>query len=60
MKACGLSVPKKFWPNWPMNPGPQPGEPGYDPKPFWKKEDVEGKTPPPPKPATSPAPGVQP
>jgi RHS repeat-associated protein len=26
MKACGLSVPVKTWPNWPINPGPQPGE----------------------------------
>ena len=35
MKACGLSIPRSNWPNWPMNPGPQPGEPGYKPKPFW-------------------------
>ncbi len=29
MKECGLSVPRDSWPNWPVNPGPQPGEPGY-------------------------------
>lgn len=29
MKACGQSIPVKKWPNWPINPGPQPGEPGY-------------------------------
>ena len=29
MKACGISIPKDNWPNWPINPGPQPGEPGY-------------------------------
>lgn len=31
MKACGQSIPSKKWPNWPINPGPQPGEPGYKP-----------------------------
>ncbi|HEM6699818.1 TPA: RHS repeat protein, partial [Citrobacter amalonaticus] len=29
MKSCGTSIPKKSWPNAPINPGPQPGEPGY-------------------------------
>ena len=29
LKACGLYVPRNKWPNWPANPGPQPGEPGY-------------------------------
>lgn len=28
LKACGLSIPVKNWPNWPVNPGPQPGEKG--------------------------------
>jgi hypothetical protein len=23
------------WPNWPINPGPQPGEPGYSPLPIY-------------------------
>lgn len=27
MKACGLSVPSEDWPNYPINPLPQPGEP---------------------------------
>jgi RHS repeat-associated protein len=31
LKACGQSIPPKQWPNWPINPGPQPGEPGYKP-----------------------------
>ena len=31
LKACGQSIPPKKWPNWPINPGPQPGEPGYKP-----------------------------
>ncbi len=26
MKACGLSIPEDAWPNWPINPGPRPGE----------------------------------
>ncbi len=29
MKACGTSIPPSDWPNWPINPGPQSGEPGY-------------------------------
>ena len=29
LNACGQSIPVKNWPNWPINPGPQPGEPGY-------------------------------
>jgi RHS repeat-associated protein len=33
MKKCGLSVPPEWWPNWPINPGPQPFEPGYSPTP---------------------------
>lgn len=36
MDACGLSIPVKDWPNWPVNPGPQPGEPGYQPRPIYK------------------------
>lgn len=31
MKACGQAIPVKKWPNWPINPGPQPGESGYKP-----------------------------
>lgn len=31
MKACGQSIPLKKWPNYPINPGPQPGETGYKP-----------------------------
>ena len=34
LRACGLSVPPDTWPNWPINPGPQPGEPGYAPAPL--------------------------
>ncbi len=30
LKACGQSS-STGWPNWPINPGPQPGEPGYNP-----------------------------
>ena len=26
MKACGIAISQKNWPNWPVNPGPQPGE----------------------------------
>jgi len=26
MKACGQSIPVRDWPNWPINPGPQPEE----------------------------------
>ena len=33
MKQCGTSIPTNQWPNWPFNPGPQPGEPGYSPAP---------------------------
>ncbi len=25
MNACGLSIPETHWPNYPINPGPQPG-----------------------------------
>jgi RHS repeat-associated protein len=35
MKACGVSIDKYDWPNWPVNPGPQIGEPGYSPVPTW-------------------------
>ena len=31
MKACGIWIPVDNWPNWPVNPGPQPGERGYKP-----------------------------
>lgn len=31
MKACGIGIPVENWPNWPVNPGPQPGEEGYKP-----------------------------
>jgi hypothetical protein len=31
MNACGIGIPIDDWPNWPVNPGPQPGEPGYHP-----------------------------
>jgi len=31
MKACGVNPPASDWPNWPINPGPQPGEPGAGP-----------------------------
>jgi RHS repeat-associated protein len=31
MKDCGTSIPASSWPNWPVNPGPQRGEPGYTP-----------------------------
>ena len=31
LKACGLSIPAKKWPNWPINPGAQAGETGYKP-----------------------------
>jgi hypothetical protein len=29
LNACSRKVPPKVWPNWPVNPGPQPGEPGW-------------------------------
>ncbi|WP_419176766.1 RHS repeat-associated core domain-containing protein [Desulfosediminicola sp.] len=35
MKECGVSVPAGLWPNWPINPGPQPGEIGYTPMPVY-------------------------
>lgn len=35
MKECGASIPHGSWPNWPINPGPQPGEPGYSPLPIY-------------------------
>ena len=35
MKACKTSIPAGSWPNWPINPGPQPGEPGYTPAPIY-------------------------
>jgi len=35
MKSCGISIPVNDWPNWPVNPGPQPGEPGYKPLPVY-------------------------
>jgi RHS repeat-associated protein len=28
LRACGLRLPARDWPNWPVNPGPQPGEQG--------------------------------
>jgi RHS repeat-associated protein len=31
LKGCGLGLPSNGWPNWPINPGPQPGEMGYRP-----------------------------
>lgn len=34
-KECGVSAPPTIWPNWPINPGPQPGEPGYTPVPVY-------------------------
>jgi RHS repeat-associated protein len=33
MRICGVRIPSEEWPNWPVNPGPQPGEPGYEPDP---------------------------
>jgi RHS repeat-associated protein len=33
MRVCGIRIPTEDWPNWPVNPGPQPGEPGYVPDP---------------------------
>jgi uncharacterized protein RhaS with RHS repeats len=35
MKQCGVSIPPSTWPNWPINPGPQIGEPGYSPDPHY-------------------------
>jgi RHS repeat-associated protein len=34
MRLCGIHIPAEDWPNWPVNPGPQPGEPGYTPDPW--------------------------
>jgi RHS repeat-associated protein len=31
LRECDASIPPSEWPNWPVNPGPQPGEPGYTP-----------------------------
>jgi RHS repeat-associated protein len=33
MNMCGIGIPREDWPNWPVNPGPQPGEKGYSPDP---------------------------
>ena len=38
MKECGESIPPEQWPNWPFNPGPQPGEPGYTPEPVYNDQ----------------------
>ena len=35
LKECGTSIPPSSWPNWPINPGPQPGESGYSPIPVY-------------------------
>lgn len=36
MKECGATpIPLDSWPNWPVNPGPQPGEPGWSPMPVY-------------------------
>jgi hypothetical protein len=35
LKECGITLPPTLWPNWPINPGPQPGEPGYTPYPIY-------------------------
>lgn len=35
MKACGTSISPSDWPNYPINPGPQPGEPGYSQDPVF-------------------------
>ena len=36
MKECGVSpLSPDTWPNWPINPGPQSGEPGYSPLPIY-------------------------
>lgn len=31
LNACGQTFPPDRWPNYPVNPGPQPGETGYRP-----------------------------
>jgi RHS repeat-associated protein len=38
MKECGASIPPSKWPNWPINPGPQQGEPGYSPLPKYNSD----------------------
>ncbi len=35
LKECGTSIPIGDWPNYPINPGPQSGEPGYNPLPVY-------------------------
>lgn len=35
MKECGTLVPPTGWPNWPINLGPQPSEPGYSSSPVY-------------------------
>ena len=35
LKACDIILPVSSWPNWPINPGPQPGEPGYTSYPIY-------------------------
>ncbi|MFO6298317.1 RHS repeat-associated core domain-containing protein [Rahnella selenatireducens] len=35
MKSCGAFLPKISWPNFPANPGPQPGESGYSRDPVF-------------------------
>ena len=35
MRECGLSIARDGWPNWPVNPGSQMGEPGYQPIPHY-------------------------
>ncbi|MEW6429058.1 MAG: RHS repeat-associated core domain-containing protein [Thermodesulfobacteriota bacterium] len=36
MKECGVApIPAGDWPNYPINPGPQPGESGYSPTPTY-------------------------
>jgi RHS repeat-associated protein len=37
MKECNAGIPPSGWPNWPINPGAQPGEPGYNPSPVYDK-----------------------
>jgi len=35
LKECNSPTPPSAWPNWPVNPGPQPGEPSYSPVPTY-------------------------
>ncbi|HCT5823859.1 TPA: RHS repeat protein [Citrobacter sedlakii] len=42
MKSRGTSIPKTSWPNAPINPGPQPGEPGYNQEPVFGSNLGEG------------------